>query len=242
MAQLASALQQAELQQQEFIEHQPMAAGLQLLLVAGLVDLKQGLGPGNQVLSLAKRLWQRIAPAPDLGQHRGQGLAQPLRPQALREPIHRNQAANALGANLGMGVVEHLHQGVLEGRAVGSFLHKPANSHGGTRREVGLLALEPARRRKALARKKTTHPDLAGDVGQVQFENREVGIAGAGEGVAAPNRGHDRGGAAGLQPADADQIGVIEVITGVVVHQVTQHKQPQLRQSGSRFRAHTLDL
>ena len=141
-----------------------------------------------------------------------------------------------------MGMVEHLHQGVLEGRAVGGFLHKPADSHGGARRKVGLLPLQPARRCKALARKKPTHPDLAGDVGQVQFENREVGIAGAGEGIAAPNRGHDRGGTAGLKPADADQIGVIEVITGVVVHQIAQHKQPQLRQSGSRFRPHTLDV
>ena len=219
-----------------------MAARLQLLLIAGLVDLQQGLGPGNEVLSMAKRLGQGITPADHLGQHRGQGLAQPLGSQALREPIHRNQAANALGANLGMGMVEHLHQGVLEGRAVGGFLHQPADSHGGARWEVGLLPLQPARRCKALARKKPTHPDLAGDVGQVQFENREVGIAGAGEGVAAPDRGHDRGGAPWFKPADAHQIGVVEVIPGVVVHQIAQHKQPQLGQSGSRFRAHTLDI
>ena len=141
-----------------------------------------------------------------------------------------------------MGMVEHLHQGVLEGRPIGGFLHKTADSHGGARREVGLLPLQPARRSKALACKEATHPDLAGDVGQVQFENREVGIAGAGEGVAAPNRGHDRGSAARLKPANAHQIGVIEVIPRVVVHQIAQYEQPQLRQSGGRFRPHPLDL
>ena len=179
---------------------------------------------------------------PRFGQHSGQGLAQPLGPQALRKPIHGNQPTNALGANLGMGMVEHLHQGVLERRAVGGFLHKPADSHRGTGRKVGLLPLQPARRRKALAGKEATHPDLAGDVGQVQFENREVGIARTGKGIAAPNRGHDCGGAAGLKSVDAHQIGVIEVIPRVVVHQVAQYKQTQLRQSGGRFRPHPLDL
>ena len=56
LAELASALQQAELQQEKFIEDQAMAAGLQLLLIAGLVDLQQGLGPGNEVFALAKLL------------------------------------------------------------------------------------------------------------------------------------------------------------------------------------------
>ena len=48
-----------------------MAARLQLLLVAGLVDLQQGLGPGNEVFAMAKRLGQGIPPAAHLGKHRG---------------------------------------------------------------------------------------------------------------------------------------------------------------------------
>ena len=71
----------------------------------------------------------------------------------------------------------------------------------------------------------------------MQLQNREVGIAGAGKGVAAAHRGHDRGGAPGLQASDPHQIGVVEVVAGVVVKEVARQQQAQLGQPAGRLGA-----
>ena len=60
--------------------------------------------------------------------------------------------------------------------------------------------------------------------------------------MAAAHRGHDRGGASRLQSTDAHQIGVVEVVAGVVVQQIAHHEQPELGQAGGGLRAHPAHL
>ena len=60
--------------------------------------------------------------------------------------------------------------------------------------------------------------------------------------MAAAHRGHDRGGASRLQSVDAHQIGVVEVVAGVVVQQIAHHEQAELGQAGGGLRAHPAHL
>jgi hypothetical protein len=60
--------------------------------------------------------------------------------------------------------------------------------------------------------------------------------------MAAPHRGHNRRRAARFQASDAHQIGVVEIVARVVVHQIAHHKQAQLGQAASGLRPDTADL
>jgi hypothetical protein len=60
--------------------------------------------------------------------------------------------------------------------------------------------------------------------------------------MTSPHRGDDRGGAAGLESADAHEIGVVEIVARVVVHQIAHHQQPQRRQARGRTGPHARDL
>ena len=66
----------------------------------------------------------------------------------------------------------------------------------------------------------------------MELENREIGVAGTAEGVATPHRGHHRGGPTGNQSADAHQVGVIEVVAGVMGDQIPHQQQPEAGQLG----------
>ena len=139
-------------------------------------------------------------------------------------------------------MLQHFNQGILKGRAVGGGFHQATHRHRGTGRILALLGFEPRWAAEAFAGEKPADPDLACDINQLQLEDRKIGIAGAGKGVRTPHGGHNRGRAARLQGADTHQVGVVEVIARVVMHQIAQHKQPQLGQPGRRFGPHPLDL
>ena len=242
LAELASALGQAQLQQQELIEHQAAAARLQLLLIGRSMDSAQGLGAGDQALAAAQGLGQGIRPVAHQRQDRFHHLAQAVGTEAICQPIHGQQPADGLGAHRSLGGLQHLHQGILEGWSIGRLLHQTTHRHGGPGGELALLGFEPAWAGEALAGKKPAHPNLPGAIHQMQFENGEIGVARAGEGVAAAHGGHDRGGAPRLQTTDPHEVGVVEVVARVVVHKVAHQQQPQLGQAGCGFGSHPPDL
>ena len=94
LTELVSALGQRELEQQEFVKHQPAPAGLQLLLVGRGMDLGEGIGTAYEPLAVADRLRQGVRPIPQQGQHRCHQLAQTVGPQALGESIDGQHPAD----------------------------------------------------------------------------------------------------------------------------------------------------
>jgi hypothetical protein len=130
---------QGELQQQEFIEHQTAATGLQMLLALRLVDAVAGVGKGQQLELAAQGGLQGIAPALDVGQNRAQHRGDPLLAQALTERVDRNDPADALGAHRRRGTLQHLDQRIPKGRAIGRLPHQTADRHVGAHRVLVLL-------------------------------------------------------------------------------------------------------
>ena len=230
---LASALQQAQLQQQKLIEHQPATGERQGVPIAGAMDLPEGFPQGRQSLPLQECWRQRIAPATGCLQQGPDQAAQPIGGKALREAVHRQQATDLLALDRGAGTAQHLHQRVLEHGAVGGLFDQPTHRHRGTSGVLPLLGLQPAGGAEAPAGEKLRHPQPAGEIGELQLKNREVRIARAREAVAAANRGHDRGRGAGLQSSDAHQIGVVEIIARVVADKVLRQPQIQCREARS---------
>ena len=171
-----------------------------------------------------------------MGQHRLYRLAKGLGAEALRESIDRHQAADQGGANRRPRTLQHLEQGVGKGRTVGTLFHQPTHGHRGAWRELALLALQPARAAEATACKEAADPQPTGDVLQMELENREVWVAGTTEGVTPPHRGHHRGRATGHQGGDANQVGVIEVVAGVMGDQIPHHEQAEAGQLGGGAR------
>ena len=223
---------QGQLQQQELVEHQAMAPALERLAVGGLVDARQGLAPRRQPQPGDQWSRQRVGPVTDPRQQGLHRLTQPVGGEALGEGVDRHQPADLLGAHHRPGRVEHLDQGIAEAGAVGALLHQAAHHHRGAEGKLALLGLQPARGGEPAAGEEAADPQASGDVLQMQFQDRELGIARTGEGVAAAHRGHDRGGAARLQGGDAHAVGVVEVVAGEVMQQIPHHQQAQSRQPG----------
>ena len=71
-------LQQAQLQQQELIEHQPLPAGPELGLIGRSMNAVEGCRPIDEVQALPQGRRQGIAPGPGGGQHGLDRLPQPL--------------------------------------------------------------------------------------------------------------------------------------------------------------------
>ena len=239
---LAAPLQQAELQHQKFIKHQPPPGRPQALLVVWLVDLHQGRGQIEELLLLEQRARQGVAPGPHRPEQGLDRLANPISREPLREPVHGQEPADLAALQGRIRALQHLHQGVLEAGAVGGFLHQATHRHRAAGRELALLGFQPARRTEAFASKKPRHPQAAGWILQLQFQDREVGIAGAGEAAAAPHRGHDRGRGARLQGGDAHQVGVVEVVARVIADQVAGDEQAQGGQFFGTLGANAADL
>ena len=57
---LQAPLGQVQLQQQEFIEHQTPAAGIEMVAIGGLMDADAGIRLGHQLEPLAPWLWQWV--------------------------------------------------------------------------------------------------------------------------------------------------------------------------------------
>lgn len=227
-----AALGQPQLQQQKLIEHQPATAGLQGRAVSGLVDALQCLSQREQRQPAAQLRRQGIRPALQGRQHPLQRPAQGVGAEALGERIDRHQPPDGLGAHRRPRPLQHLQQRIVESRPPGALLHQSAHRHGGPGGELPLLGLEPAGGGEATSGEEAAHPQPAGHVLEVEFQDRQVGVAGAGEGVAAAHGGHHRGGATGFQGADPHQVGVIEVVAGVVAHQIPHQQQPQSGEPG----------
>ena len=106
---LAAPLQQAELQHQKFIKHQPPPGRRQPLLVVGLVDLDQGRGQIEELLLPHQRARQRVPP----GLHRPQQgldrLANPVGREPLGEPIDGQQPADLAALQGRIRALQHLH-------------------------------------------------------------------------------------------------------------------------------------
>lgn len=233
---LQATLGQSQLQQQKLVEHQATAAGLQIRLVRRLVDPPQGLLPAQQPELLAQRLRHGIAPLLQMGQHRLHGAAQGFGTQSLREPIDRHQPADHRGANRSARTLQHLDQGFGKGGPVGTLLHQSADRDGGAGGKLALLDLQPGRAAEAPSSKEAAHPQAAGAVLQLKLKNRQVGVTAAAEGMAAPHRGHHRGGLAGNQGSDSHKIRVIEIVAGVMGDQISHQQQAKSCQlaGGSR--------
>ena len=88
-----------------------------------------------------------------------------------------------------------------------------------------------------MADAESAHPDPAGDILEMKFEDGQVGVAAAGEGVASADGRHDRGRPSGFQGLDAHQMGIVEILPWVMGQQVPHQEQPQCRQSGGRARS-----
>jgi hypothetical protein len=163
-AQLLTPLPEGELQEQKFIKHQAATAGLQVLLALGLVDAAAGAGQGKQI-EFAEQGWvQGIPPALAVGQNAAQEPGDPLLTQALAEGVHGHDPADPLRAHGRRGSIQHLDQGIAEGRAIGGLLHQTTDRHAGAHRVLVLLEPECAGGGEASARQEARHPQAAGAV------------------------------------------------------------------------------
>ena len=167
-----------------------------------------------------------------MGQHGLNGPAEGVGAQALREAIDRHQTADQRGTDRRPGALQHLKQGIGKRRSVGTLLHEPAHRHRGSRRKLTLLGLQPAWATEATTGEEAADPQTTRAVLQMELENREIGVAGTTEGVATTHRGHHRGGPTGNQGADAHQVGVIQVVAGVMGDQIPHQQQPEAGQLG----------
>ena len=200
------------------------------------MDALTGLGQGREAKAAIEGFRQRIAPALHRRQQRLDRPPQPVGPQPLGECVHRHQPADQLGADRGTRRLQQLDQGIPQRGAVGAVAHQTADGHGGPRRILALLGLQPAGAGAAAAGQEAGDPQPTGAVLQLQLQDRQLGVARAGEGMATAHRGHHGGGAAGLQRRDAHQVGVVEIVAGVVGDQITGQQEPQTGQLGGRAR------
>ena len=89
IGQLAAPLQQAELQHKELVKDQAMAGRAQAFLVAGPVDLKQGLRQRHEAFTGLHSRGERITPMARSCHHRPHQVAEPIGRQTLRQAINR---------------------------------------------------------------------------------------------------------------------------------------------------------
>ena len=122
------------------------------------------------------------------------------------------------------------------------FLDQATGGDRGARWVQALLLMQPARRGEALTRHELADPQPAAGVLQLQFQDRQVGVFGAGEGVHPAHRGNHRGGFTWHQGLDPYQARVIDVIAWVIADQILETKQAQLRQATGELGANSLEL
>ena len=213
-----------------------------MLLALGLVDAAAGPGQGKQI-EFAEQGWiQGIPPTLTVGQNVAQEPGDPLLAQPLAQGIDGHDPANPLRADGGRGTVQHFDQGIAEGRAIGGLLHQTADRHTGPHGVLVLLEPERTGGGEASTRQEARHPQASGAVVQLELEDRQVGVARADEGMAAAHPRHDCGGVAGHQIDDAHEAGVVEVVAGVVLHQIPHHQKAEAGQLTRQLRAHPRDL
>ena len=122
------------------------------------------------------------------------------------------------------------------------FFDQATGRNRGARGIQTLLLMQPARGGETLARHELADAQPAAGVLQLQFQNRQVGIFGAGEGMHPPHRGNDRGGFPWNQGLDPHQARIVDVIARVVANQILQGEQTQLRQPTRQLGANSLEL
>ena len=235
-------LSESELQQQELIKHQALPTGLQVFAVPRLVDAQARLRQREQPIALPQGFREGIGPVAHARQQRLNRPPQPLGREPFGEAVDGHQPADLLGADWGSRGVEHLDQRILEAGAVGAVAHKAADGHTAAAGKLALLGLEPAGVGEAPTQQKPADTHAARKVLQLQLQDRQVGIARAGEGVAAPHRRHHRGGAAGLERRDPHEMGVVEIVARIVLQKVAADQQTQTRQQGRGAWPDTLQL
>jgi len=137
---------------------------------------------------------------------------------------------------------QHLQEGIVQADAKTIFFHQATGSNRGARGIQALLLMQPARGGETLPRHELADAQPAAGVLQLQFQDRQVGIFGASEGMHPPHRGNHRGGFPWNQGLDPHEARIVDVIARVVADQILQTKQTQLRQPTGELGANALEL
>jgi len=200
---LTAALQQSQLEQKKFIEHQAATSLIQLLAAAGRMDAAQRLSNAQHPAAVAFLGAQWLAPEP----RRRQGLldqrTEAIRCHPLGQRIDGQQAADGLGSHRGIGPIEHFDQRIVHRDPVPPLLDQPADGNPGPDGIQPLLRLQRSGRAEPFSGQKPGDAKATGGVLKLKFQDRQVGVSGADESVAPSNGGHDRGRLTGDQSLDA---------------------------------------
>ena len=215
-AQRLASAQQAELQEQKLIEHQPAASLIEALAILGRMQGLQGIRQRRQMELPLQRGGERIRPGCREGQDLIDQAAETISSDPFGEGIHREKSPDAGGFDRRRGAVQHLDQWILKGDAVGAVFHQTTNGHGGTNGVEALLAFEVGRRTEAFARQETAYLQATRRILQLELDDGEVGVPRADKSVATTNRGNDRGCFPRHQRLNAAHRGVIDMIAGVI--------------------------